>query len=151
MKIRIIGAVGSGKTQLAQQLSLKYGIPVTSLDDLNWIRSTHGDRHRTPEARAILLNKIVSQDDWLIEGVQYRYGRETFADADVIYFKDVSHWRNLYYLVKRYLKNRLTNGPQQYANLRIFLKWEHNFRVKERVEIVMLLKPYMHKTIILKK
>ncbi|MBU7555375.1 DNA topology modulation protein FlaR [Pediococcus ethanolidurans] len=151
MKIRIIGPVGSGKTQLAKQLSLRYNIPVTSVDDLNWKRSPQGDVHRTPEERATLLKLVLKQNDWIIEGVQYRYGQESFTDADVIYFKDISHLRNLYYLVKRYLKNRIIRGPQQYSHLRLFIKWEHNFRVKERVEIMTLLKPYTDKTIVLKK
>ncbi|GEL15029.1 DNA topology modulation protein FlaR [Pediococcus cellicola] len=151
MKIRIIGPVGSGKTQLARQLSLKHNMPVTSLDDLNWKRDPQGDRHRTTEERAWLLKHVLEQSDWIIEGVQYRYGRESFADADVIYFKDISHFRNLYYLVKRFLNNRLTGGPKQYAHLRLFIKWEHSFRVKERAEIIALLKPYADKTVVLKK
>ncbi|AMV63064.1 Hypothetical protein ADU72_1113 [Pediococcus damnosus] len=151
MKIRIIGPVGSGKTLLASQLSLKYHIPVISLDDLNWSRSSHGDIHRTPEERTALLNQVLNRKDWIIEGVQYRYGRESFADADVIYFKDVSHFRNMYYLLKRYFKNQFVKGPSQYNHLKIFLKWEQSFRNKERAEIVVLLKPYIDKVVVLKK
>ncbi|WP_317765031.1 P-loop NTPase family protein [Pediococcus ethanolidurans] len=95
MKIRIIGPVGSGKTRLAKQLSLKYKIPVTSVDDLNWKRSPQGDVHRTPEERAHLLKRVLKQDDWIVEGVQYCYGQKTFVDADIIYFKNVSYLRNL--------------------------------------------------------
>ena len=145
MKIRIIGPVGSGKTTLAKQLSSKYGIPVTSLDELNWTHTENGDVHRTPEERQALLDEVLAQKDWIIEGVQYWYGQASFADADVIYFKDVSHVRNLYYLVKRYGQTKLKSGPEQYGNLRNFLKWETNYRTRERQEILALLAPHMGK------
>lgn len=151
MKIRIIGPVGSGKTQLAKKLGLKYGISVTSLDDLNWRRKPTGDIHRTPEEREILINKILKQTDWIVEGVQYRYGQETFTDADIIYFKDIPHLRNLYYLTKRYLKNHLAKNTNQYSRLSPYLKWERSFRNNERAEIWALLRRYANKVVILKK
>ncbi|WP_412989355.1 DNA topology modulation protein FlaR [Pediococcus siamensis] len=151
MKIRIIGPVGSGKTTLANRLSLKYQIPVTSLDDLNWIRRPQGDVHRTIEQRNRLLNEVLKQKDWIIEGVQYRYGQESFADADIIYFKDVRHLRNLFYLWKRYVRARFKKGARQYRQIRIFLKWEHHFHQKERAEIRQLLEPYTEKVVVLKK
>lgn len=36
MKIRIIGPVGSGKTTLANPISVRTELPVTSLGELNW-------------------------------------------------------------------------------------------------------------------
>lgn len=44
MKIRIIGPAGSGKTTLANQISVRTELPVTSLDELNWERLATGDR-----------------------------------------------------------------------------------------------------------
>ncbi|WP_271290055.1 hypothetical protein [Loigolactobacillus backii] len=42
---------------------MKYNIPVTSLDGLNWGRSSHGDILRIPEERTALLNQVLSCKD----------------------------------------------------------------------------------------
>ena len=44
MKIRIIGPAGSGKTTLANQISARTGLTVTSLDGLTMLASILCDR-----------------------------------------------------------------------------------------------------------
>lgn len=82
MRIRIIGGSGSGKSTLAQALGERCGVPICDLDRLQW-GGAYGQRR--PEAeRAALLREVLSQRDWIIEGVYYAWTAETFAQADAI-------------------------------------------------------------------
>lgn len=82
MKVRIIGGSGSGKSTLAQALGERCGVPICDLDRLQW-GGAYGQRR--PEAeRAALLREVLSQRDWIIEGVYYAWTAETFAQADAI-------------------------------------------------------------------
>ncbi|CAM3083041.1 DNA topology modulation protein FlaR [Leuconostoc gasicomitatum] len=151
MKIRIIGPVGSGKTTFAHKIARIKPYPVTSLDDLNWVRQATGDRHRTPSERQALLQVIIQQNDWIIEGAQFREGQDCFALADVIYVLDLPYYKNVYYILKRWFNNRLHGGPKQYRNLWLFLKWQNKWRTNNRDDVYRLLKPYHKKVIIIRK
>ncbi|CBL90883.1 DNA topology modulation protein FlaR [Leuconostoc gasicomitatum] len=151
MKIRIIGPVGSGKTTFAHKIARIKPYPVTSLDDLNWVRQATGDRHRTPSERQALLQVIIQQNDWIIEGAQFREGQDCFALADVIYVLDLPYYKNVYYILKRWFNNRLHGGSKQYRNLWLFLKWQNKWRTNNRDDVYRLLKPYHKKVIIIRK
>ena len=90
MKIHIIGGSGSGKTYLAENLSKKYGIRHYDLDDLQWDNDadTYGVK-RSKEERGELLEEILKEPEWIIEGVYYKWVSEAFAAADVIYVLNV--------------------------------------------------------------
>ncbi|AEJ31692.1 MULTISPECIES: DNA topology modulation protein FlaR [Leuconostoc] len=150
MKIRIIGPVGSGKTTFAYNLSHKMNVPVTSLDDLNWIRAVDGDKHRTVSERQLLINKVLQYDSWIIEGAQYREGQALFANADKIFVLDPPYWRNMIYIFKRWLKNWLFGGPPQYRQLRIYLHWQRKWKNTHRAAIFNLLQPYQAKVTVCK-
>lgn len=150
LKIRIIGPVGSGKTTFAQELGNQYLIPVTSLDGLNWIRTSQGDIHRTRIEPDKLIKEILNKDNWVIEGAQYRYGKHTFQGADLIYFMNISHTRNIFYLMKRYLKAKFRRESSPYSNLHFF-NMGKKLSGKERQEIITLLNPFNDKAITLKK
>ena len=82
MRLRIIGGSGSGKSTLAQALGERHGVPVCDLDRLQW-GGAYGQRR--PEAeRAAMLREVLSQENWIIEGVYYAWTAETFAQADAI-------------------------------------------------------------------
>ena len=72
MKIHIIGGSGSGKTYLAEKLSREYGIPHFDLDELQWdaAADAYGKKRNAAERDALLQN-ILKEDDWIIEGVYY--------------------------------------------------------------------------------
>lgn len=150
MKIRIIGPVGSGKTTFAHQLSNRVNVPVTSLDDLNWIRSVDGDRHRTVPERQLLINEVLQHDSWIIEGAQYREGQALFENADKIFVLDPPYWRNTVYIIKRWIKNFLFSGPPQYRQLRIYLHWQRKWKNTHRAAIFNLLGPYQSKVTVYK-
>ncbi|WP_294974506.1 DNA topology modulation protein FlaR [uncultured Leuconostoc sp.] len=150
MKIRIIGPVGSGKTTLAHKIASTEHYPVTSLDDLNWERHATGDRHRTSSEIQVLLQAIIQKNDWIIEGAQFRGGQDCFALADVIYVLDPPYYKNLYYILKRWFSHHLHDGPKQYRHLRLFFKWQNNWRKNDRNDVYRLLKKYNKKVIIIR-
>ena len=150
MKIRIIGPVGSGKTTLAHQISARTGLTVTSLDELNWERLTQGDRHREPAERQAILDRVLKQDSWLIEGTQYRSGQAVFDAADIIYVMDLPCWQVYCAIAKRWLQSRAHQAPVQYRELRPYLYWYGQCVTSERQAVMDMLTPYAEKTIILK-
>ena len=70
MKIHIIGCSGSGKTYLANALSKKYNIPHFDLDDIQWDNNVeeYGTK-RPPDERKALLQDLLLNKEWIIEGV----------------------------------------------------------------------------------
>lgn len=150
MKIRIIGPVGSGKTILANQISVRTGLPVTSLDELNWERLAIGDRHREPVERQELLEQVLTHDDWVIEGTQYRAGQAVFDAADIIYVIDRQPWQVYYYIFKRWFQNQTQSGLTQYRQLRPYLRWYQQWLKSERATVLTELTKYADKTVILK-
>ena len=74
MKIHIIGCSGSGKTYLAKALSEKYNTPHFDLDDIQWDNNAGGYGVKMPlENRTELLNDILKNESWIIEGVYYAW------------------------------------------------------------------------------
>ncbi|MBO9609500.1 MAG: DNA topology modulation protein FlaR, partial [Paenibacillaceae bacterium] len=70
-KIHIIGSVGSGKTTLAKNLSMKLKIPHHELDNVVWKRNHPSDIKRTDEERDQILSTIIQSDAWILEGAHY--------------------------------------------------------------------------------
>ena len=131
MKLRIIGPSGSGKTFLAAGLSQKYGIPVSSLDDLFWDNSKGAYQCKRDEtARAAMLETIRKQDHWIVEGVQFTWCECFFAEADVIYFLDTPAWLCRIRIVRRFLKRKIQKTSRKNETLTSLiqlLKWTRKF------------------------
>lgn len=85
MKIRIIGACGSGKTTLAKKLSSRYEIPYFEIDNLIWDRSA--DNKKFPEqTRDANLQSILERNAWIVEGVQTKeWTLKTIEEADMVF------------------------------------------------------------------
>lgn len=101
MRIHITGNSGSGKTTFARQLGQALNLQVYGLDKIVW----QPGWVKTPsDQRAVLENKLIARDQWIIEGVSARVRRA----ADIIVFLDVPRpiayvralKRNLPYLFK---------------------------------------------------
>ena len=108
MKIRIIGASGSGKTFLAKGLSEKHQLPLCSLDDLFWDNSKGSySCKRDENLRDAMLAQALAQKDWLIEGVQFTWCESSFAQADRIYLMDTPPLLCRIRIIRRFLKQLL--------------------------------------------
>jgi adenylate kinase family enzyme len=153
MKIRIIGPSGSGKTFLAKRLSEKYHIPVCSLDDLFWDNSKGAyNCKRDENSRDAMLEQKVSQEDWIIEGVQFTWCESSFAHADVIYFLDTPPLLCRVRIIRRFLKrkfHRTSRKNETLSSLVSLLKWTKKFYHVNLPQIRSTLSKYENKVVTL--
>ena len=151
MKIHIIGCSGSGKTYLAKALSEKYNIPHFDLDDIQWDNKADGYGVKMPiEKRTELLNNILRNDSWIIEGVYYAWVGKCFEHADKIYVLDIPKRVYTYRIIKRTIKRKLGLEKGKKETLKSvcnLLKWTDTFQNKNMVEIKKILSAYTDKTI----
>ena len=155
MKIRIIGCSGSGKTYLAKRLSEKYNIPNFDLDDIQWDNSQNSYGVKMPlEKRNQMLNDILKQSDWIVDGVYYAWVQKSFEDADLIYVLDIPKWIYRFRIIKRFVKRRvgLEKGKKEtLKSVCDLLKWTNTFQNNNMKEIIRILEPHKEKVIYIKK
>lgn len=147
MKVRIIGGSGSGKSTLAQALGERRGVPVCDLDRLQW-GGTYGQRR--PEAeRAALLREVLSQRDWIIEGVYYAWTAETFAQADAICLLEPPLALCRRRVIRRYCRRKCQGGGhgETLRSLWALLRWMDTFQTRNLPAIREALAPYAGKTL----
>ena len=151
MKIHIIGCSGSGKTYLAKALSTKYSIPHFDLDDIQWDNNADGYGVKMPiEKRTELLNDILKNDSWIIEGVYYAWVGKCFEDADKIYVLDMPKRVYTYRIIKRTIKRKLgleKGKKETIKSVYKLLKWTDTFQNKSMPEIRKILSAYPKKTV----
>lgn len=150
MKIHIIGCSGSGKSYLANKLSKEYGIEHYDLDHLQWDNSESYGVKRAPEERQALLQEILSKDQWIIEGVYYKWCKQCFADADRIYLLEIPRYKSRYRIIKRFLRRKLgleQGKKETLKSLLALLKWTDSYNQTDLPEIKKTLEPYNQKVI----
>lgn len=136
MKIDIIGSVASGKTTLARKLSWLYKVPYYEKDNIVWKRTPNGDRKRTPEERDSYFNKIISGDDWVVEGSPRKCLKESFGCCDYIVVLDEKTSVRLFRVFKRWIKQRI--GKEMYNTkptltfLMYNIKWIFEFNTMKK-------------------
>lgn len=151
MKIHIIGGSGSGKTYLADKLSKEYHIKHYDLDDLQWDNNaeTYGIK-RNPDERRAMLQEILKEEDWIIEGVYYKWCKQCFADADKIYLLEVPRHIYRYRIIKRFIKRKLgleKGKKETLKSLKDLLKWADSYSGNDMPEIKKLIEPYTDKMV----
>ena len=151
MKIHIIGCSGSGKTYLANALAKKYNIPHFDLDDIQWDNNAEGYGTKRPlEERNALLQEILNNNEWVIEGVYYAWVQQSFDEADKIYVLDMPRYLYKSRIIMRSIKRKL--GIQQgkretLKSVYNLLKWTDTFQNKNLKEIKTILDKYESKVI----
>ena len=151
MKIHIIGCSGSGKTYLANALSKKYNIPHFDLDDIQWDNNVKGyGTKRSPEERNALLQEILRNNEWIIEGVYYAWVQQSFDEADIIYVLDMPRYLYKSRIVLRSIKRKLgiLKGKREtLKSVYNLLKWTETFQNKNLKEIKNILDRYENKVV----
>lgn len=151
MKIHIIGCSGSGKTYLAKALSDKYSIPHFDLDDIQWDNTSDSYGVKMPvEKRNALLNKILSNDAWIIEGVYYSWVEQSFEDADRIFVLDMPEYIYKGRIIRRSVKRKMgieKGKKETFKSVINLLKWTDTFKNKNLKEIKNQLDKYGEKVV----
>ena len=151
LKIHIIGCSGSGKTYLANVLSKIYNIPHFDLDDVYWDNHTEGyGVKRSIEDRNISLQKILTNSDWIIEGVYYKWVQQSFDEANKIYVLNMPKHLYKCRIIIRFIKRKLGMEKGKKESLKSvynLLKWTDTFQNENLRAIENILKKYNDKVI----
>lgn len=150
MKVHIIGGSGSGKSFLAERLSKEYGIPHYDLDDIQWDDTSSYGVKRNPEERRILLEKILENEDWIIEGVYYAWCQQCFEEADKIYLLNVPRYKYRFRIIHRFIRRKLgieKGKKETFKSVLALLKWADKYQKENMIEIRKILEQYSEKVI----
>ena len=151
MKIHIIGCSGSGKTYLANALAKKYNIPHFDLDDIQWDNNAEGYGTKRPhEERKAMLQEILNNNEWIIEGVYYAWVQQSFDEADIIYVLDMPKYLYKSRIILRTIKRKLgilKGKKETLKSVYNLLKWTETFQNKNLKEIRSILDRYDNKVI----
>jgi adenylate kinase family enzyme len=152
IKIRIIGACGSGKSYIAKELSKKYKIKCFETDNFVWDRTLENCKYPI-EVRDKKLNEVVMTEAWIIEGVHYKWGIESFEQADLIFIIIPNKYVRNLRVIQRFIKTRLGfeqwNYKQSFKNLyEMLFIWNKGFDKENIKEILELTEGNSEKRII---
>lgn len=151
MKIYIVGAVASGKSTLAKELSQLLHIEYTSLDHLVHISdkdSPWGNRKRPIEERNQLFLEIIQKQNWIMEDTGRPCFEEGMELADCILLLNTKPSIRKFRILTRWIRQRLGLETCIYRPdlrmLKCMFKWSKDYdtgkdQLKER------LRPYQHK------
>ena len=98
-KIVIIGSAGAGKSTLARKLSSKLSIKVVHLDRVFW---KPGWKEKPRDTRIDILQQIVREDQWVIEGTYLSSSEPRLNAADTIVFLDINPLLCILRIIRRY-------------------------------------------------
>jgi len=98
-KIVIIGPPGAGKTTLAKELGRMLKMKVFHLDRLFWQRGWKG---KTRDTRIDILQGLVREKRWIIEGTYLSSSEPRLEAADTIIFFDIPPLLCLQRIIKRH-------------------------------------------------
>ena len=153
MKIHIIGGSGTGKSYIADILSKQFRVPHFDLDDIFWDNNSQYYGIKMPINRRIkLLEKILQEENWIIEGVYYKWLEDSFKKADYIFILNVSTWVYKYRIILRFLKRKvgIAKGKKETIESLIkLIKWTDNYNKETIPKIIDFLEPYKKKVIVL--
>ena len=108
-RIAIIGAPGTGKTTLGNNLSKIYNIPATHIDGIHHLPNW---QQRDKDERDEMILNIANQEKWIIDGTYKATLRKRLEKADFIIWLDFSTLAQIKGIMQRYLKNKGVEKPE---------------------------------------
>src|SRR6266849_1028343 len=124
-KIVIIGSPGAGKSTLARKLGRKLHIKVVHLDCKFW---QPGWKEKPRDMRIKILQELVRENQWIIEGTYLDSSEPRLRAADTIIFLDVAPLACLWRIFKRHrefhrlIRHDIPEGCKDKPNLLRILK-----------------------------
>ena len=124
-KIVIVGSSGAGKSTLARELASVLNMKVIHLDRLFWKR---GWEEKNGHERLEILEKLLGEKQWIIEGNYLRFAEFHVNAADTIIFLDISPLLCFKRILKRHRENHerfrrdIPEGSTDKISLRRMLK-----------------------------
>lgn len=139
----VIGPGGSGKSQLARQISDRAGLPVVHLDPLFW-RGTW-DPVPEPDARRALANAVAG-NKWVLDGnfLDLAGDDVRFARADTVIFLDLPRLTCVRRVLWRLIRDRrryrpdLPRGGKESFDISL-LRWIWHYAKTDRPRVLKIL------------
>ncbi len=126
-RVYIIGITGTGKTSLAKKLSSILKIKAYDLDDIFWKRKY--DLKRDEKQRSKILNKIVKNKSWIIEGVYTLWVNNAIKKSDLVIWLNFPFYILAYNILKRFI---LRTGKHKESIIDLFLLLKYAYRYKKK-------------------
>lgn len=140
-RVVILGPAGAGKTELANSLARRTGLPVVHLDPFFW----GPEWTRAPRAEAeTALAEAVARDEWILDGNFLAAVPERFQRADTVIFLDLPRRTCLRRVLWRLVRARRQERPDLPAGAREsvdlpLLRWVWRYPKEERPAVLALL------------
>lgn len=154
MKIHIIGCAGSGKTYLGKKLSQQYNCPVLDLDNIFWDKNADRYGTKTPkELRLQQLNEFLTNENYIIEGVYYKWLGLSFEQANKIIILKTNIYLCTFRIITRFIKRKLgliQSKKENLHDLYRLITWNFKYLREDMPLIIQLCKKYSNKTYIYK-
>ncbi len=146
-RVHILGGTGSGKTFLGKAYSGSFNVPLYEADDIFW--ENVGERIKRSELpRQELLNSTIEANQWVIEGVFYKWVSPAFDKADIIIVLKINKWLRLYRMIKRslmiFFKNP-SNYKITFSNLFELIAFNNSYDGIHFKPMMEILKKYGNK------
>ena len=96
------------------------------------------------------MNKILSNDAWIIEGVYYSWVEQSFEDADRIFVLDMPEYIYKWRIIRRSVKRKMgieKGKKETFKSVINLLKWTDTFKNKNLKEIKNQLDKYGEKVV----
>ena len=139
-RIIVIGSPGAGKSTVSTHLAKIYGLPIFHLDRLYWLP---GWKHVSDQEFDSKLNKIITLEDWIIDGNYQRTLEMRYHVADTVIYLDFNRYLCLFRSMKRTIFHKrhrtdITEGCVERLNME-FLKWIWNYDKRNRPDTLKLI------------
>ena len=155
MKIHIIGGSGTGKSYISEKISKQYKIPHFDLDNIFWDNEALSYGTKMPvDKRTEKLNKILEQNNWIIEGVFYAWLKDSFELADYIFILKTKRSVYNYRIIRRFIRRKLgieKSKKETLKSLKDLLIWTNRYQKRNIPKMVSFLEQYHNKVIIIDK
>ena len=110
-RIAVIGAPGSGKTFLTNEISSFFNGPIFHIDDMYWCS---GSSHITDKELELKLSFIASGDKWLIDGTRVNLIEERISRANLIIYLDLTDEECVKGIEEKQKNNKTMHGCEDF-------------------------------------